>query len=251
MPGISACAPFRYETADDEANASLTEEGAILPCGQISQSFFNDTYQFTLQQNVDGADAATATATAVIEQQLPVDDSNIAWSGDKNHLYGNVTAINYNTDATLRGGNTTTLPLNENQHWMVWQRPGGQTPMQKLYGQINSAIPAGSVVQLTVTNRYNTYGFGGSKKVILTTNSWVGGRNLVLPGVYLATAGVCYATALLFFVGFDLGWIRKRQPGLEDDFSWVRHALSDENVVGNSQPRGATPTSVFRPAGSE
>ena len=98
-------------------------------------------------------------------------------------------------------------------------------------------------MQLTVANRYNTYSFGGSKRVILTTNSWIGGRNLVLPIVYLIVGGLCYLTALGFFIGFDLGVIWKRQPGTEDDFSWVRAAATEEQEV-----RGATPTSTFNPA---
>lgn len=169
-------------------------------------------------------------------------DSAIAWGGDKEHLYSNVTAINYNTDPSLRGGNTSTVPLNENQHWMVWQRPGGQIPMQKLYGKIDQAIAEGSVVQLTVANRYNTYAFGGSKRVILTTNSWVGGRNIVLPGIYIACGGLCFLAALGFFIGYDLGLIWKRQPGCEDDFSWVRHASTDGGAPSvTQQPRAQTP----------
>ena len=114
--------------------------------------------------------------------------------------------------------------------------------MQKLYGRIDQAIPEGSTVQLTVANRYNTYSFGGSKRLIITTNSWVGGRNYVLPGIYLACGGLCYLTALLFFVGYDLGLIRKRQTGCDDDFSWVRHAPSDAGVPSVSQqPQAQTP----------
>jgi hypothetical protein len=123
-----------------------------------------------------------------------------------------------------RGGNTTTLPLNEAQHWMVWQRPGGQSPVQKLYGSIQTAIPKGTIVNVTVANRYNTYAFGGSKTLILTTNSWVGGRNMVLPIAYLVLAGLCYVAALAFFMGYDLGMVWKRRPGVVDDFSWVRHS---------------------------
>ena len=48
VPGISACAPYRYRTATDEADPSLPDNGAIVPCGQISHSFFNDSYTLAL-----------------------------------------------------------------------------------------------------------------------------------------------------------------------------------------------------------
>jgi hypothetical protein len=131
---------------------------------------------------------------------------------------------------------------------MVWQRPGGKIPLQKLYGKIDTPIPEGSSVTLTVSNKYNTYSFGGSKKVIITTNSWVGGRNMVLPIIYLIMAGLCYLGALFFFVGYDLGYVWKRQPGTEDDFSWVRQSMSDADTPSDSQIRGMTPTSAVAPA---
>ena len=130
--------------------------------------------------------------------------------------------MNYNDQPATRGGGTVERPLNEAQHWMVWQRPGGQLPLQKKYGQLDVTLQAGTTVTLNVANRYNTYGFGGSKRVILTTNSWVGGRNLVLPGLYLAVAGVCYLLALIFVLGYDVGLVWKRRPGDLDELSWVR-----------------------------
>ncbi len=41
--------------------------------------------------------------------------------------------------------------------------------------------------------------------VILSTNSWVGGRNNFLGACYIAVGGVCLLTALFFFLGYDLG----------------------------------------------
>ena len=205
IPGADACLPFRYATMEPDSN--LPEDGAIVPCGQIAHSNFNDTYEIFL----DG-------------EKLVVDDSNIAWSSDRNHLYGAVEPINYNEDPDFRGGNTSSVVLNQNEHWMVWMRPGAKRTVQKLYGKLLSPLPAQSNVTIFVENRYNTYAFGGAKKLILTTNSWVGGKNLFLPIFYLVIASVCYLVVIGFFLAYDAGLWRKREPGCEDDFSWVRES---------------------------
>lgn len=44
--GVDACLPFKYEGG--ESNASKPNNGATLPCGQIANSNFNDTYGVAL-----------------------------------------------------------------------------------------------------------------------------------------------------------------------------------------------------------
>jgi hypothetical protein len=201
--GVDACQPFQYEGGAEDASAPYG--GAVLPCGQIAHSFFNDTFSLAL----GGAD-------------LAVDSSSIAWAADAEHLYGDVAAVNYNAEAASRGGNTSALALNQNQHWMVWMRPGGKRGVQKLYGRVDAPLPAGATVRVTVANRYNTYGFGGAKRIILTTNSWVGGRNIFLPAIYLAASGLSFATAAFFFLAYDASLLRKRRPGDASELSWVK-----------------------------
>lgn len=206
FPGASACDPYIYEGFS--ANTSLAEQGAILPCGQISHSNFNDSFVLSSDEP---------------DLNLSIDDSSIAWGSDAEHLYGNVTAVNYNNQSQYRGGNTTQYPLNQDQHWMVWQRPAGHKLTNKLYGTIYSDIPKDTNMTLTVTNRYNTYSFNGTKTVLLTTNSWAGGRNFVLPILYMICAGLSYIAAGLFFL-FHHGncFGKKRIPGDVHRLSWNR-----------------------------
>lgn len=202
---VSACAPFSYA---DPGNNTLP----INPCGQIAHSFFNDTFSLSLAGG----------------EQLPVDDSSIAWSSDANHLYGPVAPENFNPAGGYpRGGNTSDVVLNQNQHWMVWMRPHSKVAAQKLYGRIDQSIEAGQQVLLAVTNRYNTYEYSGTKSVILTTNSWVGGKNIFLGALYVATGGVCLLIALFFFVSYDLGLIWKRPFADLSNVSWLRRHAAE------------------------
>lgn len=134
--------------------------------------------------------------------------------------------MNFNNDPIYRGGNSTDVPLNQAQHWMVWQRPGGRRTVNKLYGEIQSDIPAGTDLKINITNRYNTYPFSGEKYVILTTNSWVAGRNMVLPILYLVVSGLCYAVALFFLLAYNVGLKGKPIPGDETRLSWMRNSNS-------------------------
>ena len=61
------------------------------------------------------------------------------------HLYGPVQPVNYNTEqlAAFRGGNTSDVVLNKNQHFIVWMRPAAQPTFRKLWAVINEALLAG------------------------------------------------------------------------------------------------------------
>ena len=104
----AACAPFQYVP---DPNGTLPYGGAINPCGQIANSNFNDTY--TLSVVAPGGGGAGP---------LTLDDSDIAWPSDANHLYGPVPAVNFNQNPDTRGGATVATLLNQDQHWMVSAR---------------------------------------------------------------------------------------------------------------------------------
>jgi hypothetical protein len=215
FPGLSNCEPFLYETASGlDADPALPESGAILPCGQISHSNFNDS--FLLSSSEPALDVS-------------INESNIAWRSDAEHLYGNVTSVNYNQIEAYRGGNTSTVPLNQDEHWMIWQRPAGQKTARKLYGRIESDVPPNTTLTLTVFNRYNTYSFDGTKTFVLSSNSWMGGKNYVLPYLYLVCGGLCWVVVLVFT---GLSWKGLTTPGDTSRLSWVREAKAKAKKKG-------------------
>ena len=73
-------------------------------------------------------------------------ESLIAWTYDRDHFYSPRIPHNWNDAANVGhqiGGNTSTLPLKEQQHFMVWMRPSATPAVKKLYAVIHQDIPAG------------------------------------------------------------------------------------------------------------
>ncbi|KAK9902257.1 hypothetical protein WJX75_009793 [Coccomyxa subellipsoidea] len=207
--GSSKCAPQQY--VNGVPDPSLPHNGEINPCGLIAWSFFNDSYT----ANVVGADG--------VPVPLELDQTNIAWQYDRNHLYGDYAPYNFNNIPDKRGGNTSDVDMNENQHLMVWLRPAAQPDFRKLWATITVPLAAGTVIQFEVANRYNTYRFGGHKSIVLSTNGWMGGRNLFLGIVYLVVAGLALLTSVAFLCAYHLGCfglIKRRKFGDISQLSW-------------------------------
>ena len=78
-----------------------------------------------------------------MRQALFVQESNIAWTYDKDHLYGHFQPVNYNIFPEKRGGNTSDVPIDQNEHLMVWLRPASQPTFRKLWGRIDQTLAAG------------------------------------------------------------------------------------------------------------
>ena len=76
---------------------------------------------------------------------LPMQQSAVAWQYDVDHLYGPIQPVNYNTEqqAANRGGNTSDVVLNQNQHFIVWMRPAAQPTFRKLWAVIDAPLLAG------------------------------------------------------------------------------------------------------------
>ncbi|KAM0937256.1 putative CDC50/LEM3 family protein [Dioscorea sansibarensis] len=155
----------------------------IVPCGLIAWSLFNDTYSF-----VRGTTA------------MNISRKNIAWKSDQDHKYGkHVYPFNFQNGSFIGGGKLDpNTPLSEQEDLIVWMRTAALPKFRKLYGRIKEDLNAGEVITVHLVNNYNTYSFGGKKKLVLTTSSWLGGKNDFLGLAYAATGFSFILIAILF-----------------------------------------------------
>ncbi|XP_047092958.1 ALA-interacting subunit 1-like [Lolium rigidum] len=157
----------------------------IVPCGLVAWSLFNDT--FTVKVN---------------GETIEVNKKDIAWKSDKKHKLGNdIYPSNFQKGRLIGGAKLNeSIPLSEQEDLIVWMRTAAFPTFRKLYGRIEKEIMAEDNITVVIQNNYNTYSFGGSKAVVLSTASWIGGRNNFIGIAYLTIGGLCLFLALGFTV---------------------------------------------------
>ncbi|CAK9314656.1 unnamed protein product [Citrullus colocynthis] len=177
----------------------------IVPCGLIAWSLFNDTYNFTLNK-----------------KQVDVNKVGISWKSDREHKFGkNVFPKNFQ-NGTLKGGKTLDAdkPLSQQEDLIVWMRTAALPTFRKLYGKIEVDLEKNDVIDVVLENNYNTYSFNGKKKLVLSTTSWLGGKNDFLGIAYLTVGGLCFFLAMAFTVVY---LVKPRRLGDPSYLSWNRN----------------------------
>lgn len=177
----------------------------IVPCGLIAWSLFNDTY--VLSRN---------------NQRIAVNKKGIAWKSDREHKFGKKVFPKNFQKGNLTGGASLdpNIPLSEQEDLIVWMRTAALPTFRKLYGKIETDLEAGDTISVTLQNIYNTYSFNGKKKLVLSTTSWLGGKNDFLGIAYLTVGGVCFFLAIAFTIMY---LVKPRRLGDPSYLSWNRN----------------------------
>ncbi|KAI9104443.1 ligand-effect modulator 3 family [Phlyctochytrium arcticum] len=198
------------------------------PCGLVANSMFSDQISSL---------TCLSTSNGTCPPPLPFSTLHISPKATK-ALYGTsswftdpglVPAINYylipppawraHFPEYATGYNSTTYPDFENwERFQVWMREAGFPTFRKLWGRIDSPIPAGTY-QLDLTGDYDVRRFGGRKGFVLTGLGPVGAKTGVAAMAYLVVgslAGVCALAICL---------VRWRRPGDKSQLSWNKDKI--------------------------
>ncbi|KAL3646663.1 hypothetical protein CASFOL_009207 [Castilleja foliolosa] len=92
--------------------------------------------------------------------------------------------------------------LIEQEDLIVWMRTAALPTFRKLYGRIETDLEAKEKITVTIQNNYNTYSFNGEKKLVISTTTWIGGKNDFLGRMYMTVGGASLCFAILFALLF-------------------------------------------------
>ncbi|EFY98507.2 LEM3/CDC50 family protein [Metarhizium robertsii ARSEF 23] len=198
------------------------------PCGLIANSMFNDSFSSPAWQNPpnDGK-ARTYNMT----------DKGIAWDSDKD-LYGPTKykasdivpppnwAIAY-PDGYTTDGMYRPPDLQNWEAFQVWMRTAGLPTFSKLAMRNDQDTMVSGIYQITVDDHFPTIEYKGTKSILLTTRTVMGGRNNFLGIAYITVGGVCIILGAIFTATHLL---KPRKLGDHTHLTW--------NKVPASKPSG-------------
>ncbi|TKS75330.1 Cell cycle control protein 50A P4-ATPase flippase complex beta subunit TMEM30A [Collichthys lucidus] len=211
------CEPYAYH-----------DNKPIAPCGAIANSMFNDTLELFYND---------PNGTKV---QIPLTNIGIAWWTDKHVKFKNPGVGEANQNLTTAFQGTTKplnwrRPVYEldaaanndgfiNEDFIVWMRTAALPTFRKLYRIIKSpsngmmpTMPRGNytleVVYITTMSKnlrqnlfnqlnpdYPVRSFEGRKRMILSTISWMGGKNPFLGIAYITVGSVCFFLGVVLLI---------------------------------------------------
>eukprot|EP01054_Gregarina_sp_Poly1_P005910 Gregarina_sp_Poly_1__5909@NODE_310_length_9629_cov_213_427526_g267_i0_p4_GENE_NODE_310_length_9629_cov_213_427526_g267_i0NODE_310_length_9629_cov_213_427526_g267_i0_p4_ORF_typecomplete_len340_score29_78CDC50/PF03381_15/2_2e71DUF872/PF05915_12/66DUF872/PF05915_12/1_6DUF3592/PF12158_8/4_6e02DUF3592/PF12158_8/2_5e03DUF3592/PF12158_8/3_3e02DUF3592/PF12158_8/19Saf_2TM/PF18303_1/2_1e02Saf_2TM/PF18303_1/2_7DUF3188/PF11384_8/62DUF3188/PF11384_8/7_6DUF1700/PF08006_11/18DUF1700/PF08006_11/14DUF4199/PF1385 len=181
----------------------------LTPCGLAARSVFNDTFdlmdengvKYTLHDSVD----------------------DIVWpSGTKTYFKNPVGQDSASLQKLDQWLSDEIFPGKmENAHFMVWMRNAALPNFRKLYARVDEEIVL--PVRVEVHNRYPVDYFGGTKMFVLSTTTWMGGKNPFL-GVIFVTLGT-----LLFIVGLFMAIKNRRDPRILGDVRFLKWTKGKQN----------------------
>ena len=192
---------------------SQWEDGGVqkmlYPCGLIANSFFNDTFDAMLTSTDSNGLPTTKNLT-----DTNWNDKNIAWKSDNDKFKPQP----QNSDATKIGPGGFTLPDATNPDFKVWMRTAGLPTFKKLYRVIGDTdLKKGDVLNLKVRNVFPVKEFSGTKSIVISTTSWLGGKNSFLGWAYITVGIICAILAFAFAIKH---WISPRDLGNMKYFNW-------------------------------
>ncbi|KAJ2849787.1 alkylphosphocholine resistance protein lem3 [Coemansia brasiliensis] len=214
------------------------------PCGLIANSVFNDTIGQPVLTNPGGGSESSSV--------YRMTEKGIAWEADRKRF----NPTEYKPDQVYPppnwreryGDEYSEMPkLEDDEHLMVWMRTAGLPTFRKLYMKNEQDAMKSGIYQVDIVMNYDTRSFGGTKSLVISTTSFIGGRNPVLGIAFIAVGGLCVLLGCIFAIRH---FYRPRRLGDHTYLSWNQQVASGLADNSNRNIATAASTSHNHPASS-
>ncbi|KAH7073787.1 CDC50 family protein-like protein [Paraphoma chrysanthemicola] len=203
------------------------------PCGLIANSMFNDTFGNLTALNAAG------TSEGLASYNFTQQGTSWAHEGD---LYGkseypspkDVAVPPFWKDQFGPNGydDLDELPnLHTWEAFQVWMRTAGLPTFSKLAQRNDTAtLPAGTY-RLQIFDRFKVEQYSGTKSILISTRTVMGGKNPFLGIAYLVVGGLCILLGAVFLATH---LIKPRKLGDHTYLTWNNDQPSTATTTGRS-----------------
>lgn len=204
------------KSKDDCKPLTLNPDGiAYYPCGLIANSFFNDTFSSPLLLNPSNGQS---------EDYYDMTESGIAWATDRNRFkkteYNASQVVPPPNWAEMFPDGYTDENMPDISNWeslQNWMRTAGLPTFSKLARRNDETLFTAGIYRVDVGLNFPVLKYDGTKSLVLSTRSVLGGRNPFLGIAYLVIAGITFALGMLFWLKH---MIKPRKLGDHSYLSW-------------------------------
>jgi len=155
---------------DNSQNSSMF----YVPCGLIAWSLFNDSF---VLRSLDA------------NQTVPLRKNGIAWQSDVSQKFNN---------PPYGSPGIRVIPNMRDEDFIVWMRIAGLPTFRKLYRIIDNDLNGNYAVD--IFNNFPVESFFGTKSIVLSEISWMGGKNPFLGYAYIVVGSLCFLLGILFLI---------------------------------------------------
>lgn len=210
----------------------------IYPCGLIANSVFNDTFSLFLtpfDNTINGY------------RPYLLSETGISWPSDARkygmQTYPDLSQIRPppNWAMAYPNGYSASSPpidVSKDEHFQVWMRTAGLPNFRKLYAKNTGDDLQKGTYTVDIYMNYNVTSYGGTKSIVISTVSFMGGRNPFLGIAYVVVGVICVVLGLVFTARH---LYKPRRLGDHTYLSWNQNAATNA-AMANAAATSATAT---------